>query len=357
MFHNEEQSGTLQPYSLCDTHHYGLSSPEYGSIEGPGTEHLFWNVEGSLNCSHYFIPAANQSVTVTIDMLDRLGTDAECQTVCGDGGCQCLTGLNSIENIDHLMMVTDDGHHVNCLCGSFQSEWLPVSLRSWSPIKLVYSIAQYSWSTKGFTYKSSYNFATDAMCGQKTFTAHSGELHSRNFSQSFSLNSFYHQECLWILDSNIERQLMIEVSRNFTRYQEVWIFQTFLVLLFLQIISNQSRSCTAWNISLHEYTPVEDEKMHAGDLLHQFCPRDKHKQFTLPWNVKTIVIKIQAMTRTAPLYTVRWRSQVVRQKLQSLTPAPNVVSASEGNSHLIVPFLLILCFKVRQQVCRVFGKV
>lgn len=53
---------------------------ELGSIEGPGTEHLFWNVEGSLNCSHYFIPAANQSVTVTIDILDRLGSDAECQT-------------------------------------------------------------------------------------------------------------------------------------------------------------------------------------------------------------------------------------------------------------------------------------
>lgn len=212
MFHNEEQSGTLQPYSLCDTHHYGMSSPEFGSIDGPGTEHLFWNVEGSLNCTHYFIPAANQSITVTIDMLDRLGTDAECQTVCGDGGCQCLTGLNSIENIDHLMMMTDDNQPINCLCGSFQSEWLPVGLRSWSPIKLVYSIAQYSWSTKGFTYKSSYNFITDAMCGQKTFTTHSGELHSGNFSQAFSLNSFFHQQCLWILDSSTERQLMIEVK-------------------------------------------------------------------------------------------------------------------------------------------------
>lgn len=218
LFHNEEQSGTLQPYSLCDTHHYGLSSPEYGSIDGPGTEHLFWNVEGSLNCSHYFIPAANQSVTVTIDMLDRLGSDAECQTVCGDGGCLCQTGLNSIDAVDHLMMITDDNQPVNCLCGSFLSEWLPVAIRSWSPIKLVYHIPRYSWSTKGFTYKSSYNFISDSMCGQKTFTTQSGELHSNNFSQAFSLNSFYHQDCLWILDSNVERQLMVEVMSEFRRY-------------------------------------------------------------------------------------------------------------------------------------------
>lgn len=98
--------------------------------------------------------------------------------------------------------------------------------------------------------------------------------------------------------------------------------------------------------------------MHAGDLLHLFCPRDKHKQFTLPWNVKTIVIKIQAMTRTAPLYTVRWKSQVVRQKIQSLTPAPNVVSAG-GFTKLLSTSLrglltLATFFKVKQQLCQIF---
>lgn len=112
----------------------------------------------------------------------------------------------------------------------------------------------------------------------------------------------------------------------------------------IQIISNQSRSCTAWNVSLHEYSPVDDENLHCGPVLHQFCPRDKHKQFALPWNLKTLVIKAQAMTRTAPIYTLKWKSSVSRQKIMNLTPAPNVVSRSVGNLHSLILLVITLIF-------------
>lgn len=55
---------------------------------------------------------------------------------------ECLTNTFPIEEIDHLAMFSENGRMVNCLCGSFRSEWLPVSLRTWSPVKLIYSVSE-----------------------------------------------------------------------------------------------------------------------------------------------------------------------------------------------------------------------
>lgn len=41
-----------------------------------------------------------------------------CETKCGDSGCHCVS--KSLENMDHLLLVSETGHIVTCLCGNYQ---------------------------------------------------------------------------------------------------------------------------------------------------------------------------------------------------------------------------------------------
>lgn len=41
-----------------------------------------------------------------------------------------------------------------------------------------------------------------------------GEISARNLSVTGSLNEFFYQQCTWVLDSNVERQLFIDISSN-----------------------------------------------------------------------------------------------------------------------------------------------
>lgn len=52
------------------------------------------------------------------------------------------------------------------------------------------------------------------------------------------------------------------------------------------------------------------------------------------------------MTRTAPVYTVRWRSQVVRQRLGPPTPAPNAVSKTIKLYNFMSLIRLIIFMKI-----------
>lgn len=61
-------AGTLQPGGLCDAQYYGLSSAPAGILGNPVSEPLLWNVEGPLECRDQFVPAANQSVTITVSV-------------------------------------------------------------------------------------------------------------------------------------------------------------------------------------------------------------------------------------------------------------------------------------------------
>lgn len=212
----EQISGTIQPQGVCDVIYKGSTSPLAGIIDNPSTQHLYWDMEGVITCKQKFIPSANQSITIKILNLEHMSTVPTCVTQCGDNGCFCATSA-SMQKIDHILLVNDDGSNIACLCGGYQQEWLPVSVRSWSPVTLIYSVAQYTWKNKGFGLSGSYAFATDMVCGEQTYTVHSGEIILKNVSFAENLNNFYEQNCMWTLHSNVERQLELEITSKQNR--------------------------------------------------------------------------------------------------------------------------------------------
>lgn len=62
----EQIDGTLKPSTLCDVDYYGLSSSSHGQVSNPGTQDLYFNIERALKCVQRFIPAANQSIILTV---------------------------------------------------------------------------------------------------------------------------------------------------------------------------------------------------------------------------------------------------------------------------------------------------
>lgn len=63
------ERGTLQPDTLCDVNYNGRSSSSRGKLKHPGTEQIFWNVEGQLRCSQNLIPATNQSISIKVTVV------------------------------------------------------------------------------------------------------------------------------------------------------------------------------------------------------------------------------------------------------------------------------------------------
>ncbi|KAB0801065.1 hypothetical protein PPYR_05419 [Photinus pyralis] len=321
-FHDEQISGTMQPTGLCDVKYNGMYSPLAGLLDNPGLQQLYWNIDGPLKCTQQFLPADNQSIVLKILGLEHMAQNPTCVTQCGDNGCRCVSKA-ALQNIDHFMIVNEEGWTVACLCGAFQQEWFPVSVRSWNLLTVVYSVAHYVWSNKGFEFSASYSFNTDTICSDQIYTLHSGEIALKNLTSPDNLNHFYYQTCTWTLHSNVERQLELDIS------------------------SKQNRPCTAWNISIHEYAASAKDR-HLGELLHTFCSRDTHKQYLLPWKLNTIIIRLRTLSRTLPQFRIKWKSQVIRPNTRFGTPtaSPNAVSSmscATANSIALLVTVLGLC--------------
>ncbi|XP_043281028.1 uncharacterized protein [Venturia canescens] len=299
-FHDERHDGTQQPASVCDVEYYGLSSPSQGWVIHP--EHRLFARQGPAKCKQHFIPAANQSVIVTIENSTRREFNVSCNTLCGDSGCRCVS-TKSLEDENHLQLVSEGGHVVTCLCGNYQN-WLPLSIRSSTPIYIEWSRSPRS--PNGFNFQAAFKFTKDAYCGDYTSSKPEGIVNVVDLANGTSkLNNYYQKKCTWILESDTDRQLTVEVA------------------------SMQDRPCTAWNLTIHEYKETGDR---VGPRLHTFCSRDRHKNFTLPWKMNTAVVRLQALGRTSPQYMMKWRSDTVvaNTRKSAPSPAPNYGSGSSA---------------------------
>lgn len=81
----------------------------------------------------------------------------------------------------------------------------------------MYSISKYSWANKGFEYSAEYSFKDDLICGYRVISQHTGILESPLMIRESPLNFYYHQDCTWLLDSNVERHLTIEIGSSQSR--------------------------------------------------------------------------------------------------------------------------------------------
>lgn len=46
--------------------------------------------------------------------------DPHCLTMCGDSGCRCVASQVPLAQTDHLLVQTENGLTLLCLCGEFQ---------------------------------------------------------------------------------------------------------------------------------------------------------------------------------------------------------------------------------------------
>lgn len=109
--------------------------------------------------------------------------------------------------ISHV--VTLDPHFIPLTGSIIAQDWLPVGIRSWTPVYIEWSRS----SRAGLNFHAAYKFINDTYCGDHTTAEPEGEVNGGDLaSAGLKLNQYYQQKCTWILDSPIDRQLVIEVK-------------------------------------------------------------------------------------------------------------------------------------------------
>jgi len=120
--------------------------------------------------------------------------------------------LSKLLTIFHIVSL---GPHFIRLIGSIiAQDWLPVGIRSWTPVYIEWSRS----SRAGLNFHAAYKFINDTYCGDHTTAEPEGEVNGGDLaSAGLKLNQYYQQKCTWILDSPIDRQLVIEVKSTQSR--------------------------------------------------------------------------------------------------------------------------------------------
>ncbi len=73
-----------------------------------------------LHCFVFQINSANSDDTRSGVMTSEVAMLNDCETICDERGCHCLSdGDRPMEEIDHLMVSTRAGGRIACFCGSF----------------------------------------------------------------------------------------------------------------------------------------------------------------------------------------------------------------------------------------------
>ncbi|KAF4520571.1 hypothetical protein B566_EDAN011124, partial [Ephemera danica] len=110
----------MRPDVPCSVEYQGARSPTTGEVSNPGTQHVFWNVDSTLNCSQRFTPSPTQSITLTVTSVGP-SKEEHCSTECDqEHGCRCNVNLLPLEQTQHLTINTDSGMQLACLCGDIK---------------------------------------------------------------------------------------------------------------------------------------------------------------------------------------------------------------------------------------------